>query len=126
MSSILKLSGLLSAVPAVGGGSGDPDFLDLFDERLVLAQKHYTEMSLGSDGATSVSLGGLSGANVLMLKVPGGKVVARLTSADGTTQAIPVEEFLVLVSITTPITAIDLARVAGVATTVKVFLGQRQ
>ena len=90
-----------------------------------LDRKHYDEVELSSDVFTPVGFGGVADAHVVVLKSPGRKVTARLTSADGSQQLIPVEEFAFLMSISTPFTAIDLQRETGVTTTVMIFLGQR-
>ena len=124
-SNYFQLLGAYGAIPSVREPSGDPGLSTLIDERMQLARKHYDELALTADAFQAVSLGGLSGVNVLVLKVVGEKVVVRLTSADGTQQTFPVEEFLALTSISTPLTAIDVQRVAGVTTTVKVFLGEK-
>ena len=59
-----------------------------------------------------------------MIKVTGGKVRVRLTSADGATQAVPVDSLLVLVDRATTVSAIDLTRTPSTSTRVQVFLGE--
>lgn len=82
---------------------------------------------LATDSPESIAFGDLTNAHVIWLKVTGGKVRARLTSADGSQQAIPVDNLLVLVSRTVPVTAIDLTRVAATADTPRVTfaIGQK-
>lgn len=81
-------------------------------------------VDLDSDTAESVAFGDLPSASLVVLESPGGKVRARLTSADGTTQSVPVDPLLAIVSLTVPITAIDLTRVSGAGTVrVSVILG---
>ncbi len=53
------------------------------------------------------------------------KVTVRLTSADGVQQSIPCDGELMITSRSVPFTAVDLTRVAGQETRVKVFLGQK-
>jgi hypothetical protein len=92
---------------------------------LSLTRKDLDSVVLSADAPLSVSFGsGVVSAAVVILKATGGKVRARLTSADGSQQAVPVDDLLVLISQSVPITAIDLTRVPGVLTTVDVFLGQ--
>ena len=95
------------------------------DERVLLARKHYDEISLISDLATAVGMGGITSAHVVVIKPVAEKVKVRITTSDGATQVIPVEELLVLISLSTPVTAIDLQRDAGTVTSVKVFLGEK-
>lgn len=80
-------------------------------------------VDLATDSPESVAFGDLaSGANVVLLQVTNrGKVRARLTSADGTQQAVPVDGLLVLVTQSVPITAIDLMRVSGSGDSPRVF-----
>lgn len=82
---------------------------------------------LTTDSPESIAFGDLTSAHVIWLKVAGGKVRARLTSADGTQQAIPVDDWLALVTRTVPVTAIDLTRVAASADTPRVTfaIGQK-
>jgi hypothetical protein len=124
--SIFKLNGSWVVTPAQPGSpSGDPDIPALFDEKVELDRKHYDEYELIADAPVTVGFGGVTNANVVIIKVDGERITARLTSAAGSTQSIPVEEFLALISLSVPITAIDLTRATGVTTTVRVFLGQR-
>lgn len=80
---------------------------------------------LGSDTPESVAFGDLASASAVWMQVTGGKVRARLTSADGTQQAIPVDDLFILVSRSVPITAIDLTRVTGQTPRVTFVLGQK-
>lgn len=80
---------------------------------------------LGTDTPESIAFGDLASANVVWLAVTGGKVRARLTSADGTQQAVPVDDLLIIVSRSVPFTAIDLTRVTGQTPRVTYVLGQK-
>lgn len=92
---------------------------------MAVTNKLMTTIVLGSDGATAIDFSGLSVANVIFLR-SSEKIIARLTSASGTTQAIPVDTFLCLASSTagTGITALTLERLAGVATDVQLVLAE--
>lgn len=126
MGDTFKLRGDLSTGPSCGGApSGFPNVVMSIDESMALAGPPVVgQYDLSTDSPASVSLGGLSGANVVVIKAIGGKVRARLTSADGTSQAVAVDTFAVILSESVPYTALDLTRVASTPTTVKVLLGQ--
>jgi hypothetical protein len=124
MSDTFKLQGEYSAGPYSGGESGLIALSSLIDESMTLANKAVGYYDLTSDSVQTVSFGGLASASVIVIKATGGKVKARLTSADGTTQAIPIDGFMVLMSRSVPYTALDLTRVAGTETLINVFLGQ--
>jgi hypothetical protein len=122
---VFRLLGSYSTQPAEPG-SGLPGAEASIDEIVSLAKAPLVaEYSLTGDSPVSVSLGGLSNVGVLVIKATGGKVRARLTSADGSQQAVPVDSLLILTSLTVPITAIDLTRVAGISTVARVTLGER-
>jgi hypothetical protein len=118
------LSGSYTVTP-LSLTSLDPSLATPIDEPLALKSKQPSDITLSVDTPVAVPFGTLVNAHVVILKALGGKVKARLTSADGTTQAIPFDSFLILMSQTVPITAIDLTRVLATATTVKVFLGEK-
>ena len=118
------LSGSYTVTP-LSLTSLDPSLATPIDEPLALKSKQPSDITLSVDTPVAVPFGTLVNAHVVILKALGGKVKARLTSADGTTQAIPFDTFLILMSQTVPITAIDLTRVLATATTVKVFLGEK-
>lgn len=126
MADVFKLTGSYSADAGCGGCSGEiAEISGELSERVSLTNKTVGKYALSADAAVPVELGGLSQVNVLIVKAKGGKVRVRITSADGALQSIPVDTLLVLVDLTVPITAIDLTRVAGVTTSVQVFLGER-
>jgi len=118
------LSGSYTVTP-LSLTSLDPSLATPIDEPLALKSKQPSDITLSVDTPVAVPFGTLVNAHVVILKALGGKVKARLTSADGTTQAIPFDSFLILMSQTVPITAIDLTRVPATATIVKVFLGEK-
>lgn len=125
MADVFRLDGSYQTQPTSGNLSGNPEVDALISERVGLRNKAIAVYNLTADSPVSVSLSGMSGINVIMLKTVGGKVRVRLTSADGVQQAIPVDSFLALIDLTVPITAIDLTRQPATATTVQVFLGER-
>ena len=125
MSAIFRLNGSYISTPSSGNPSGQPSVNTHIDEVVGLVRQAVSSVSLSSDSPASVDLCGLTNINVLMLKAVGGKVTVDITSADGTDQSIPVDSFLALTTQTVPITAITLTRVAGRATTVSLFLGER-
>lgn len=128
MSNTFKLHGDISAGPSCSGGSpsGWPNVVMALDESLALdGAPMVVEYELTSDAVQAVSFGGLADASVVVIKSIGGKVRARLTSADGATQAIAVDTFALLISESVPYTALDLMRVAGTETQVKVLLGKK-
>ncbi len=111
------------------GGSGalsmDPTLGGIISETMSLKAKTIEDVLITSDAVIPVPFGGVVNAHVVMLKATA-KVRARLTSADGTTQSVPVDGALVLISSSGPITAIDLQRVSGAAAlTCRVFLGEK-
>jgi hypothetical protein len=127
MSDLLTLTGSITIARTYGEQSGAIGYSTELDEKtgLGLPGKHGDSVSLTVDTPVVVSLGGLTGANFVMLRATGGKVKARFTSSDGTTQALPVDPLLILKCDSVDITAIDLTRIAGTPTTVEVLLGEK-
>lgn len=121
MSSRFDLAGSLTVTPLEGDG---PDVGEVIHEILALEDFKFSTYTLDADAPVDVDFGGLSAANVVMIKVTGGKVRVRLTSADGATQAVPVDSLLVLVDRATTVSAIDLTRTPSTSTRVQVFLGE--
>ena len=124
MADTFHLTGTWSTQPFTGTPSGAVSLDTPFDEYMTLIAKAVGTYTLIADAVQAVSFDGLSQVHVVAIKTFGGKVTVRLTSADGTTQSVPVDSFAVLMSYAVPFTAIDVARVAGVSTVVNVFLGQ--
>lgn len=125
MSAVFAIVGSYSATPASGSPSADPIVTAPLDERQMLATLQYSQLTLTSDTPVSLPLGGLTSANVLIVKAVGGKVRVRITSADGSQQAVPVDTFLALMSASVPMTAVDVTRTPGVQTVIRYFLGQK-
>lgn len=124
MATQFALSGSYTAEPLDGVPSLDPSIGTPIEESMQLAYKTVVEAHLTTDAPATVAFGGVTNANVVILKVVSGKVKARLTSADGATQAVPVDTVFILTSRSVPVTAIDLTRVPATDTVVRVFLGE--
>lgn len=125
MSDQFTLSGSYNVTPLGSAASLDPNIDATLSEALVLAYKQYIPVHLAVDTPVSVPYGTVTNAHVVILKAQGGKVDAVLTSADGSTQVIPFDSVLIIVSQSAPITAISLTRVAATDTIVRVFLGEK-
>lgn len=126
MADLFTLSGFYGSRPLSGAPSGFPSIDTPLLEQVQLARGPFQVVTLSSDSVVPVDLCGLTDVNVLVLKVTGSKVRVRITSADGSLQSIPVDSFLVIITETVPITAIDLTRLAGgVETDVRIFLGEK-
>ena len=125
MADLFALQGSYSAGPASGSPSADPMITAPINEQLMLGTEIASQITLTVDTPVSLPFGGLSAVNALIIKCVGGKVSVRITSADGATQAIPVDSFLALTSSSVDITAISVVRTPAVLTTVKFFLGQK-
>lgn len=125
MADRFTLSGSYTTTPLGGEPSFDPNIDAPIDETIQLTKKHIDVISLTVDTPVVVNFGGVTNANIVVLKSTAGvKVRARITSADGTDQAVPFDTFLILMSMDEPITGIDLTREPAVETDVRVFLGE--
>jgi hypothetical protein len=120
------LEGFWRSEPKVAAlvASGCPTFQTPLSETVLLAKKQFADVALDLDAVEVVPFGDVTNAHVVMIKATK-KVIARLTSADGALQVVPVDTILHLISESVPYTAIDLQRVAGQATSVKVYLGEK-
>lgn len=124
MSDQFVLDGSYTATPQGSIQSLDPTVGASISESLSIKSKQYVPVSLSVDTPVSVPFGTVVNAHVVVLKSTA-KAKARLTSADGSTQAVPVDGVLILRSDSVPITAIDLTRVPATDTIVRVFLGEK-
>jgi hypothetical protein len=126
MADVFRLSGEFSAAPATFelGIQQAPEFLAPLLHSLYLVRRLNTVAVLSGDSPVAVNFGSLSGAHVLILQSTS-KVRARLTSSDGSAQAVPVDPLAILLTLAVPVTALDLTRLTGVNTEVNVFLGER-
>lgn len=118
-----RLLGALSLSPVLGASSGVPGVTTPLDEVLQVDQLQQGALLLEADAPVSVALGTMTEVNVLFVKSTA-KVRVRITSADGTQQAIPVDSVLLLTAESVGITAVDVMRVTGQDTTVDVLIGQ--
>lgn len=125
MTEVFELSGSFNSEPAVGDPAGSVLPSSNFNEKFYLKTKEVAQYTLTDDNPKTIALGGLTQVHVIMLRASGGKVRVRLTSADGSTQSIPVDPTLHLISLSVPITAIDVTRVTGISTIVNVFIGEK-
>ena len=124
MADTFKLSGSYDVAPLGSSLSFAPTGTAAISESRGIKAKEVSELLLSVDTPVAVPFGGVANANIVILKAVGGKVRARFTSADGSLQSIPFDTYLILMSETVPVTVIDLTRVAGTETTVRVFLGE--
>lgn len=127
MSDKFSITGSWQTSPQTGGllASGAASISAPISESVTLALKNGPDdYTLTADAIQAVALGGVAAINVVEISCDR-KIKVRLTSADGALQTIPVDGHLSLISKTVPYTAIDLQRVAGQETRVKVFLGQK-
>jgi hypothetical protein len=122
---VFTLKGSFATRPASGSPSGEFNVATPVDVVVALKRKAIIELDLTSDGVQNVDLGALAGINVLQIQSVGGKVLLRATSADGSAQAIPVDPYFSLITLSVPLTALSVERVAGTLTSVKIFLGER-
>lgn len=120
-----RLTGTWGTSPILGQPSAIPSFDAPIDEIIQITKKNQDDLTLTVDSPVVVSLGGLTNVHVLVIKTVGGKIAVRLTSTDGSTQSVPVDTFLALITLSVPITAIDVTRVAGIETQVHIFMGER-
>ena len=128
MSDKFTLQATARSVPnrTLPSGSGCPTIDFPFLEELTLATKNYDEPDLLVDTPVPVQFGGVTNASVVIIStVNGARITALITSADGVSQAIPVDDTLILICRSAPVTAIDLTRLPATATKVKVFLGEK-
>lgn len=123
---IAKFQGSLDVCSAIQLlGSGQAQVAASFEEQLSVESVLVTNLTLSSDSPVSLSLGPLTGVNLLSIRAVGGKIRVRVTSSDGTSQGLPVDPVLVLMSDSVDITAIDLTRTANIETEVFVVMAQK-
>lgn len=125
MADAFKLLGSYETQPLTSPLSFAASVIAQINEAKQIKVKQAYDVELTVDTPVAVNFGGVVNANIIILKSVGGKVRARLTSADGSLQAIPFDTYWILMSESVPVTAIDLTRVAGTATTCRVFLAEK-
>lgn len=122
MADTLRIEGSVTVAPSFGAPSGVPSIRVPLSEVAQVGVTTPTRYTLDSDDPLDVSLGGADEVNVVSVKViSGGSVRLRFTSAHGSQQAIPCDDYHLLKTRTHPITAIDMTREAGVQTVVEVL-----
>jgi len=124
MADAFKLLGSYETSPLGQPLSFAPALIAQISESKTLKAAHPDTLLLTTDSPVSVAFGGVTNANVVILKAVGGKVVATVDSAAGAAQAVPFDTYWILMSEAAPLTAITLTRTAGIETTVRVFLGE--
>lgn len=93
-------------------------------ETAKLKAKAADVLNLATDAETPLPFGGVVNANFVYICAVGGKVKAKITSADGAEQTVPIDPLHMTISSSTPITAISLTREAGQDTSVNYILGE--
>jgi hypothetical protein len=125
MADSFKLQGSYETTPLGQPTSFAASIVAPISESKTLRAKQLEDVNLGVDSPVSVPFGGVTSAHIVIMRAVGGKVKARITSADGTNQAVPFDTYWILMSESVPLTAIDLTRTPGTETTVRVFLGEK-
>ena len=125
MSETLRISGELTSKPLSGNPSGQANTVIPIDESMGIGLPLYTSLVLNTDAVQSINMGTLASVNTLLIRSIGGKVRVRITSADGSTQSIPCDPIMFLMSRSVDITALDIMRVPGVQTQVLIYMGQK-
>ena len=125
MADAFHLTGGYDFTPLAAPLSFAPTVAAAINETRTVKAKQISEVELLVDTPVSVDFGGVASAHIVILKSITGKVQARFTSADGATQAVPFDTYLVLMSESVPITALDLTRVAATPTTVRIALAEK-
>lgn len=127
MSYLFRMQGQILATPVGIAPSFGLSPSGIIDEQMVLAHVQSIEgLDLASDAPLAVAFGPVTNAHVAFVRVrtSGALVRVRLSSSQGSQQAVGADPLWQTISKTAPFTAIDLTRPAGVLTTVDVFLGE--
>ena len=125
MADVFALTGAWTLTPASGYPSLDPSVSTTIDETVQLIAKQVGDLTLASDSPIAVDFGGVTNANVVVLKAIGGPCVLSVTWANGTSQTIPFDSAFINISLTNPITAMTITRQPATLTYVRVMLGQQ-
>lgn len=92
-------------------------------EFVTLDQKTLAPYQLTADTPQQVAYAGVVNGNVVIVNADQPMTV-QITSASGVLQSIPIDDQLIIISRTVPITAIQLVRTPGTLTNVAVFVGE--
>lgn len=126
MADRFSLQGSYTVMPLSPQASADFDVIAPIAENEILDEKTAVSLNMTGDSPLAVPFGSVANAHVVIIKVVSGlKVVATITTADGTAQTVPVDTFLAIVAEGSPVTALTLTRTPATLTQVRVFLGQK-
>jgi hypothetical protein len=124
MADVLNIQGAFTLAAQTGLTLGSPTVLAQFAQKFAMLRKCEVEYDLQADPAQTVNLNGLTEAAFLYIYCDN-PVTARMTTADGSAQAVPVYPLgMWMFPAAKQLTALTLQRVAGQATIVKVVLAQ--
>ena len=121
---ILTFNGEVAVEPPSGNSSGQPTVLVAYSERVAQERQMVTTYTLDADSTVTVDFAPLTEVNFLSIRAVGKKIRVRITSADGSSQSIPVDPTLILRCDSVGITAIDLTRTATYDTDVYLVMTQ--
>ena len=122
MAETFSISGSWRTTPSAGAQGDITALADLFTT-MVIKRKQVTELDLTSDPVVAVALGG--SIHVLSVRTVGGRANIRITTAGGSTQVVPVDTLVVIVTDGYPITALDVQRETGVNVQVSLFFAEK-
>lgn len=123
MADIVSVSGNVS-IGSSGTTSGRPTTSLAIDEKVSVDHGSSLRLTLVSDSPVPITLDGTAGlgnASFVLVRATS-KVRVRLTSGDGSQQAIP-GTFMLVKSEDVPFTALDITRMASTETTVDITIG---
>jgi hypothetical protein len=125
LADVFALTGAWTLTPASGYPSLDPSVSTAINESVQLTAKQVGDLALTSDSPIDVDFGGVTNANVVVLKAVGGPCTLTVTWANGTSQTVPFDSAFIDISLTNPITAMTITRQPATLTYVRVMLGQQ-
>lgn len=124
----ITISGSISIVPTIGVPSGFPNTEIPIDESIDVGNQQPSRYILTNDapGPIDVDFGGCDGVNFVQVESVGGPVDLIITWAGGTSQKVPVDPMLILITRGRVITAIQVQRASinTNETTVQIYLGE--
>lgn len=120
-----KLNGRLSIKPPSSLANATlQDIVEAeVNECMSLDRKMSQIVSLDADAEETVDMGDVAEASLVIIK-PSAPIVVSVTSIEGTDQKFTVSQCLILCTTVGAFTAIKLTRQAGLATVVRVILGE--
>lgn len=124
MADILNVNGAFTLQANTGLTRGSPTVLAQFVQQVAMLRKAEAEYTLESDSAQTVSLAGMADAAFLYAYCDA-PVTLRITTADGSAQAIPVYPLaMIMLPAAKALTALTVTRSPGAVTVVKFVLAQ--